>query len=71
MTTDEVMAHAVAIAAAETKEAFIVAFAAYVRDVVDRETNPYEKIALFVHGMVEGQREMIGELVRRRGGGTA
>ena len=68
MTLDEVATHALAIAAARTEEAFVVAFAAYVSDVIARETEPYEKIALFVHGMVEGHHEMITALVRCRGG---
>jgi hypothetical protein len=71
MTQDEVVGHALAIAAAETKEAFVAAFAAYVQAVIKRETDPYEKIALFVHGMIEGQRETITELVRWRGGGAS
>lgn len=71
MSRDEVTAHAIMIAAAETKEAFVAAFAAYVKDVIARESDPYEKIALFVHGMVEGQRETIAALVQWRGGGVA
>lgn len=71
MTTAEVGAHTISIAAAETKETFVRAFAAYVCDVVQRETEPFEKISLFVHAMVEGQRETITTLTRWRGGGAA
>ena len=71
MTQDEVCAHGLAIAAAKTEGEFVSAFAAYARAVVERETDPYEKIALFVHGMIEGQREMIVTLSRYRGGGAA
>ena len=68
---DELEAHAFAIAVAKTKEEFVTAFSSYVRDVVTRETDPYEKIALFVHGMVGSQREVIRELMQLRGGGAA
>lgn len=68
MTRDEVTAHAVAIAMSQAEGQFVVAFAAYVKDVVERETDPYEKIALFVHGMIEGQHAM---LTKYRGGGAA
>jgi hypothetical protein len=71
MTTAELAAHALAIATAKTKETFVLAFSAYVRDVVERETDPYEKIALFVHSMIGGAHEMIGALIRYRGGGSA
>jgi hypothetical protein len=71
MTIDEITAHALAIATAKTQEAFVLAFASYVRDVVARETDPHEKIALFVHGMLEGAHEMIEVLARCREGGTA
>jgi hypothetical protein len=70
LTRDEVVSHALALAAAETEEAFVKVFASYVRDVVERETEPYEKIALFVHAMVEGQRRTIAELVRLCNGGA-
>jgi hypothetical protein len=68
MTRDEVMAHAVAIGAAQDEDQFVAAFAAYVRDVIERETEPYEKVALFVHGMLEGQYETLIGLARRGGG---
>lgn len=71
MTVDDLTAHGAAIAAAKTEEAFVLAFSAYVRDVVERETDPYEKIALFVHSMIGGAHEMIEALVRYRGGGSA
>lgn len=70
MTMDDLAAHTVAIAAAKTKEAFVLAFSAYVRNVVERETDPYEKIALFVHSMLGGAHEMIEALVRYHGGGS-
>ena len=71
MTRAEIGAHALAIAAAKTEGAFVLAFAAYVRDVVERETDPYTKIGLFVHAMVEGQRVMFTELLRCNAGGAA
>lgn len=71
MTLAELTAHGVAIATAKTKDAFILAFAGYVRDVIARETDPYEKIATFVHSLLEGAHEMIDVLARYRGGGTA
>lgn len=71
LTRDEVAAHAFTIAKAKTEEAFVEAFAAYVSDVVTRETDPYKKIARFVHGMVEGQQETYAELMRLRGSGVA
>lgn len=71
ITMDELAAHAVAIATAKTKETFVLAFSAYVRAVVERETDPYEKIALFVHSMIEGAHEMIEALMRYRRGGSA
>jgi hypothetical protein len=71
MTVQEVTAHALAIASATSKECFVVAFAAYVADVFAREREPYKKIALFVHGMVEGLRETLAELMAYRGGGSA
>ncbi len=71
MTQEELAEHALAIATAQDEGQFVTAFAAYVRDVVTREKEPYEKIAGFVHGMVEGQRETLAELMRFRGGGAA
>lgn len=69
MTFAEIAAHGLAIAAATTEAAFILAFADYVRDVVERETDPYTKIALFVHSMLEGHSAIL--LARCHGGGTA
>ena len=66
MTFDEVATHAAVIATTKTEEAFVVAFAAYVRDVVERETDPYEKIALFVHGMLERHGKVIDAMARDR-----
>lgn len=71
MTYEDLAAHALKIAAAADKNQFVAAFGAYVQDVVTRESDPYEKIALFVYSMVEGQRETIAELMRYRGGGAA
>jgi hypothetical protein len=53
MTSDEIIAHGAAIVAARTADEFIRALASYVKDVVERETEPYDKIALFVHGMLD------------------
>lgn len=71
MTVQEVTAHALAIAATTTEARFVEAFSAYVADVVARESEPYEKVALFVHGMVEGLRETVAELMVYRGGGAS
>lgn len=71
MSFAELWSHMITIASAKTKEEFVVAFAAYAQDVVARETGPYEKIALFVHSLVEGQREVIAELMQLHGGGQA
>jgi hypothetical protein len=71
MTEEDLLQHTLAIAAAKDKNQFVAAFAAYVKDCVERETDPYEKIAGYVHGMVGGMRETIAELVKYRGGGTA
>lgn len=71
MTPGEIAAHALAIATTKTEETFVLAFSTYLRDVVERESDPYEKIALFVHSMLEGHREMIDALARCRRGGEA
>ncbi len=71
MTREEIAAHALKIATADDKEQFVAAFAAYVRDVVEREEDPYEKVALFAHSMVDGHRAMIVELSRLRGGAVS
>lgn len=70
LTEAEIMVHGAAIAAAQTEEAFVAAFAAYARDVLARESEPHEKIGHFVHGLLEGSRAMMG-LLRSRGGGSA
>lgn len=57
MNIDEITAHGAKIAAAQTDAEFINALAAYVKNVVERETEPYEKVALFVHGMINGVLE--------------
>jgi hypothetical protein len=54
MTFDEIAAHGAAISASRTDDEFVTALSAYVKDVVERETEPYTKIALFVRGMLEG-----------------
>ena len=54
MTPDEIIAHGAAIVAARTADEFVAALAEYVKDVVERETDPYTKIALFVRGMLDG-----------------
>lgn len=70
LTEAELMVHGAAIATAQTKEAFVAAFAAYVRDVLARESEPHEKIGHFVHGLLEGSRSMTA-LLRSRGRGSA
>ena len=55
----------------EDRGSFRPSFCRHVRDVVERETNPYTKIGLFVHAMVEGQRVMFTELLRCNAGGAA
>ncbi len=57
MTEDEIIAHGAAIAAAGTEDDFVKALSAYFKEVVEREADPYDKIALFVNGMLEGFRQ--------------
>ena len=68
MTFEEVAAHGAAMAAARAEDAFVAALAAYLKEVVERETDPYNKAALFVNGMLEGMR---AELLRCSRGGSA
>lgn len=71
MTSEDILRHTLQIAASASKDEFVAAFAAYVRDVVERETDPYEKIALFVYGVAGRYHDTIDELVKLRGGGHA
>jgi hypothetical protein len=64
MTFEEVAAHGAAMSAARTEDSFVAALAAYVKDVVERETDPYNKVALFVNGMLEGMRTELLKLSR-------
>ena len=68
MTFEEVAAHGAAMAAARTEDSFVAALAAYLKEVVERETDPYNKAALFVNGMFEGMR---AELLKPSRGGPA
>lgn len=69
ISDDEVIAYAHAIMAAETEDQFVVTFAAFIKDVVAREPSPYEKIASFVHNLLEGQREAFAQWEKSRHGG--
>jgi hypothetical protein len=71
LSADELSAHASAIASASDEEQFVEAFAEYVRDVVERERDPYEKVAGFVFHMMAGMREVVEAIATSRGGGTA
>ena len=62
MSADEILAHGAMIAGSKTSDEFVRSLAAYFEEVVARETEPCNKIAMFVNGMLEGQHEAITKM---------
>jgi hypothetical protein len=72
LTTEDLEGHVRAMARAETEEELVAAFAAYVRDSVEHETDPYDKIGRFFVSMLRSQLDAMGQMfARRTRGGVA
>lgn len=57
LTDEDLERHVARIARARDEEELVTAFADYVKDTVERESDPYDKIAKFMIGLLRGQRE--------------
>jgi hypothetical protein len=66
LTTEDLEGHVRAMTRAQGEEELVAAFAAYVRDCVERETDPYDKIGRFFASMLRGQLDAMGHLLARR-----
>ncbi len=65
MTEEEVFAHGSAVSGATTEAEFKKAVAAYVQEVVERETDPYDKIAEFVWGFANSFKRTLEAIMGR------